>query len=42
MNKLDLLGLAFLVSIVIAVFVAIGSAYAIDKEFRKCAGCHKI
>ena len=20
----------------------IGSAYAIDKEFRKCAGCHKI
>ena len=22
--------------------LAIGSAYAIDKEFRKCAGCHKI
>ena len=20
----------------------IGTAYAIDKEFRKCAGCHKI
>ena len=42
MNKLDLLGVGFLVSIVIAVFVAIGTAYAIDQEFRKCAGCHKI
>ena len=42
MNKLELLGVGFLVSIVIAVFVAIGTAYAIDQEFRKCAGCHKI
>jgi len=22
--------------------VIVGNAYAIDKEFRKCAGCHKI
>ena len=30
------------VCILFGVVLAIGSAYAIDKEFRKCAGCHKI
>jgi len=28
--------------ILFGLVLAIGSAYAIDKEFRKCAGCHKI
>ena len=30
------------ICILFGVVLAIGSAYAIDKEFRKCAGCHKI
>ena len=30
------------VCILFGIVLAIGSAYAIDKEFRKCAGCHKI
>ena len=30
------------VCILFGLVLAIGSAYAIDKEFRKCAGCHKI
>ena len=30
------------VCILFGFVLAIGSAYAIDKEFRKCAGCHKI
>ena len=30
------------ICILIGLVLAIGSAYAIDKEFRKCAGCHKI
>ena len=31
-----------IICILFGVVIAIGSAYAIDKEFRKCAGCHKI
>ena len=30
------------ICILFGIVLAIGSAYAIDKEFRKCAGCHKI
>ena len=30
------------ICILFGLVLAIGSAYAIDKEFRKCAGCHKI
>ena len=30
------------ICILFGIVIAIGSAYAIDKEFRKCAGCHKI
>ena len=30
------------ICILFGLVIAIGSAYAIDKEFRKCAGCHKI
>ena len=30
------------VCILFGLVLTIGSAYAIDKEFRKCAGCHKI
>ena len=30
------------ICILFGVVLAVGSAYAIDKEFRKCAGCHKI
>ena len=30
------------VCILFGIVLAVGSAYAIDKEFRKCAGCHKI
>lgn len=30
------------ICILFGVVLAIGSAYAIDKEFRRCAGCHKI
>ena len=30
------------VCIVFGIALAITNAYAIDKEFRKCAGCHKI
>ena len=30
------------ICILFGMVIAIGSAYAIDKEFRKCAGCHKI
>ena len=31
-----------IICILFGLVLAIGSAYAIDKEFRKCAGCHKI
>ena len=31
-----------IICILFGIVIAIGSAYAIDKEFRKCAGCHKI
>ena len=30
------------ICILFGIVIAVGSAYAIDKEFRKCAGCHKI
>ena len=30
------------ICILFGLVLAVGSAYAIDKEFRKCAGCHKI
>ena len=30
------------ICVLFGLVIAIGSAYAIDKEFRKCAGCHKI
>ena len=30
------------ICILFGLVLAIGSPYAIDKEFRKCAGCHKI
>ena len=30
------------ICILFGLVLAIGSAYAIDKEFRRCAGCHKI
>ena len=30
------------ICILFGIVLAIGSAYAIDKEFRRCAGCHKI
>ena len=30
------------ICILFGLVLAIGNAYAIDKEFRKCAGCHKI
>ena len=30
------------ICILFGIVLAVGSAYAIDKEFRKCAGCHKI
>ena len=30
------------ICILFGIVFAVGSAYAIDKEFRKCAGCHKI
>jgi len=30
------------ICILFGLVIAIGSAYAIDKEFRRCAGCHKI
>ena len=30
------------ICILFGLVLAIGGAYAIDKEFRKCAGCHKI
>ena len=31
-----------LIVLIFGLTFCIGSAYAIDKEFRKCAGCHKI
>ena len=31
-----------IICILFGLVLAVGSAYAIDKEFRKCAGCHKI
>jgi cytochrome c2 len=37
-----LIKMILVVCILFGVVIAIGSAYAIDKEFRKCAGCHKI
>ena len=37
-----LIKMILVVCILFGVVLAIGSAYAIDKEFRKCAGCHKI
>ena len=37
-----LIKMVLVVCILFGVVIAIGSAYAIDKEFRKCAGCHKI
>ena len=30
------------ICILFGIVFAVGSAYAIDKEFRRCAGCHKI
>ena len=30
------------ICILFGLVLAVGTAYAIDKEFRKCAGCHKI
>ena len=30
------------ICILFGIVLAVGTAYAIDKEFRKCAGCHKI
>ena len=30
------------ICIIFGLALAITNAYAIDKEFRKCAGCHKI
>ena len=30
------------ICILFGIVLAVGSAYAIDKEFRRCAGCHKI
>ena len=30
------------ICILFGIVLAIGNVYAIDKEFRKCAGCHKI
>ena len=30
------------ICILFGLVLAVGSAYAIDKEFRRCAGCHKI
>ena len=37
-----LIKMILVVCILFGIVLAIGSAYAIDKEFRKCAGCHKI
>ena len=37
-----LIKMVLVVCILFGMVIAIGSAYAIDKEFRKCAGCHKI
>ena len=37
-----LIKMILVVCILFGLVLAIGSAYAIDKEFRKCAGCHKI
>ena len=31
-----------IICILFGIVLAVGTAYAIDKEFRKCAGCHKI
>ena len=31
-----------IICILFGIVFVVGSAYAIDKEFRKCAGCHKI
>mgnify|MGYP003108968734 CR=1 FL=1 len=28
--------------IILGITFAVGTAYAVDKEFRKCAGCHSI
>ena len=30
------------ICVLFGIVLAVGNAYAIDKEFRKCAGCHKI
>ena len=37
-----LIKMILVVCILFGIVLAVGSAYAIDKEFRKCAGCHKI
>ena len=37
-----LVKMILVVCILFGIVLAVGSAYAIDKEFRRCAGCHKI
>ena len=37
-----LIKMILVICILFGIVLAVGSAYAIDKEFRKCAGCHKI
>ena len=37
-----LIKMILVVCILFGIVLAVGSAYAIDKEFRRCAGCHKI
>ena len=37
-----LIKMILVICIIFGLALAITNAYAIDKEFRKCAGCHKI